>query len=64
MNAKAILEYIEKLENENFELENKIKNLEETIQDLERSIEEDYVLRDTNPYDEYGMREEDFYEDF
>ena len=48
------------LETENEELKLDLDNANEKINDLEISIENDYELKKTNPYDEYGMRESDF----
>lgn len=38
----------------------KIEDLENHILDIEEDIAENYELIDTNPYDELGMRPEDF----
>lgn len=48
------------LETENEELKLDLDNANEKINDLEISIENDYELKKTNPYDEYGMKESDF----
>jgi hypothetical protein len=38
-----------------------IDSLEEKIEDLERDIENNYELKNANPYEEYGVSERDFY---
>lgn len=37
-----------------------IHNLEEKIEDLEQDIENNYELKNINPYVEYGINEKDF----
>lgn len=48
------------LETENEELKLDLAHANEKINDLENSIENDYELKRSNPYDEYGVRECDF----
>lgn len=38
-----------------------IDNSEEKIKDMERDIENNYELKNVNPYEEYGISERDFY---
>lgn len=38
-----------------------IDRLEEKIEDLEQNIENNYELKNVNPYEEYGVSERDFY---
>lgn len=38
-----------------------LDNKEEKIKELERDRDENYTLRDINPYTEYGISERDFY---
>lgn len=38
-----------------------IHRLEEKIEDMERDIENNYKLKEVNPYTEYGISERDFY---
>lgn len=37
-----------------------IHNLQEKVTDLENDIENNYKLKNINPYDEYGVNERDF----
>ncbi len=39
-----------------------LDNKEEKIKDLENDIENNYELKNVNPYTEYGISERDFYE--
>ena len=39
-----------------------IHNMEEKIKDMEQDIENNYELKEVNPYIEYGVKECDFYE--
>jgi len=38
-----------------------VHKFEEEIQDMQRDIENNYELKNVNPYEEYGMSERDFY---
>lgn len=38
-----------------------IDRLEETKKDIEQDIENNYELKNIDPYEEYGISEEDFY---
>lgn len=38
-----------------------IDRLEEERKDREQEIENNYELKNVNPYEEYGMREDDFF---
>lgn len=38
-----------------------IHRLEEKIEDMEQDIENNYELKNVNPYEEYGISERDFY---
>ena len=37
-----------------------IHNMEEKIKDMEQDIENNYELKNVNPYEEYGISERDF----
>ena len=59
---------IKQLEDENEELKDKIDELEydrsyliDMIDEMKRDIQENYVLKNINPYDEYGLSEDDFH---
>ena len=39
-----------------------IHNMQEKISDMEQDIENNYELKEVNPYIEYGVKESDFYE--
>lgn len=38
-----------------------IDNMQEKIEDMERDVENNYELKNVNPYEEYGINERDFY---
>lgn len=59
---------IKELEEENDNLKDKIDELEfersyliDMIDEMKRDIQDNYVLKDINPYDEYGLSEDDFH---
>ena len=52
----SIDEVLTELENLMYEKE----HLEEQLSDLEKDIEERYELKNTDPYDYYGVSERDF----
>lgn len=52
---------IEEKDNKIDELENEIENWKEKYDDLEKNIEDNYVLRYKDKYEEYGVSERDFY---
>lgn len=53
--------YLEKVKVLFEEKNNKIEHLKEKIKEIEQDRDENYVLKQNDPYSEYGISEKDFH---